>query len=464
MYGSKVVDPIAPFQDPYSDVSLFLSRKIKEISNTMHQSKDWSMYLQQKLLEKITPEFGKKFPHSRLGPAVLKKIWGKMSHLSELLEERGDALNAGKKLNLHFLIRENLKTALTQKWAQRKNNSFHPFLLAQQIALKVGESLATYEGLRPEVQQLTELVWAALKHLVPPVTQIQKALNTKDRLVVKWMIEILTQQPGIPYRELYPALQHKLKLFKELKEDIGPQINKLCIEWATKLLPCTTFFQTQSPEAARTMRAWLRTFDLSKNWQQLAQEVKTAAILNKCDISLYDLEILFWSSLKPLQNDPPSPLYDLLAQEAQLQLIHHPQRHWKATILQASHLLTKAREVSNMGNPAQWNHRIELWSCQGELILRWLDMPETPLLHIVRSLYLNNRSLKDPSATITLREQYLSQHQTPLVEPSSVHLVADLIRKYGWYHLASTSQDATFDRWVALHGTQAEAQKEFPLF
>jgi len=60
MYGSELIDPIT--QDPYSEVSLFLARKIKQLD----RSKGWSIYLQEELLEKITPEFTKKFPEYRL--------------------------------------------------------------------------------------------------------------------------------------------------------------------------------------------------------------------------------------------------------------------------------------------------------------------------------------------------------------------------------------------------------------
>src|SRR5947209_1676897 len=155
MYGKELIDPT--LQDPYSDVSLFLSKKIKEQASSIDHSKEWSHYLQEKLLEKITPEFGKKFPNYRLGAAAVKRTWEKVFHFNQLFQTQTDALTADGKLNLHFLIRENLKTVSYQ-------SSIHPFLLAQQLALKIGESLASYEGLRPHLEQLTELIWTALCH------------------------------------------------------------------------------------------------------------------------------------------------------------------------------------------------------------------------------------------------------------------------------------------------------------
>ncbi|MGH2612403.1 MAG: hypothetical protein ACRDFB_05075 [Rhabdochlamydiaceae bacterium] len=459
MYGNEFIDPIVIFQDPYSEVSLFLSRKIKEQSSSVDHSKKWSLYLQEKLLEKIAPEFGKKFPAYRLGAAALKKTWEKVSHLSQLFEKQSDALTASGKLNIHFLIRENLKIILDQK----KNSSFHPFLLAQQLALKVGESLASYEGIRPPLQQLTELICTALHHLVPShllpqFSFAKKNLDVKDRLIAKWMIDALTSKPGIPYHELYQVIQDKLKLFKTFKEDLVPWVSELSMNWASVLLPFTIFFQTQSSETIRELKAWINKFmyDSSQNFEQQIQDIKTAALSLKQNISLYDLEVLSWSCLKETQPPTaPSSLYDELLHEAKSHLIHHPQEHWKTAIAHAAHFITKAIAISCIGNTAEWNHRIVLWSNQGELILRSLEFPETPLLHLVREMHLKNRSLADPSITTKLREQYLYRYQSPLIEPSCVHRVADLMRKYGWYHLASTHQDITFNRWIMLYSNRS---------
>jgi hypothetical protein len=244
------------------------------------------------------------------------------------------------------------------------------------------------------------------------------------------------------------------------------------MDWATTLLSHTTFFQTQSSETIRALKAWINELihDSSKDYELQIQDIKTAALSLKYNISLYDLEILSWSSLKEMQPPMvPSPFYDELLQEAKSHLIHHPQQHWKTAITQAALFITKAREVTSLENTSEWNHRIELWSSQGELILRSLELPETPLLHLACTMHLKNRSLADPSITTTLREQYLYRYQSPLIEPSRVHELADLIRKYGWYHLASSSHDSTMDRWIILQEKslldelQEKAQREFPL-
>ena len=78
------IDESPDLHDPYSELNLFLTRKIKEEFKTAGTTKKWSIYVQEKLIEKITPEFKKKFPHYRLGVSALKKVWEKFSYFSKL--------------------------------------------------------------------------------------------------------------------------------------------------------------------------------------------------------------------------------------------------------------------------------------------------------------------------------------------------------------------------------------------
>lgn len=458
MSGNELIDPIAISHDPYSEVSLFLARKIKEFGSTTFGSTSWTRTLQDRLLEKITPEFGKKFPQYRLGAAAVKKTWEKVSHLSQLFERRGGALTSSGALNLHFLIRENLKATL----AQCKNSPSHPFLLAQQLAVKVGESLASYEGVRPQLEQLTELIWTALKHLLPLPETPHKEI--KDRLIAKWVVDALTKQPGMPYNELQAFLHEKRNLYKTVSA--RPSIHALCIKWATALAPHTTFVQTESSENIRKLKAWIKSFlqEPSKSPEELIQDIKTASLKLRYYISLHDLEILSWSCLV----ESETALFPELEQEALTHLIHHPQEHWKTAISRAAHLIKKAAEITHLGVQSEWNHRIELWSCQGELALATIELPETPLLHLARSLHHNNCPLTETSTTAKLREYYLHHYTLPLIPPSMIHQAADMMRKYAWYRLKSATEEPTIDRWAALYDTlprevlREKAEKEFP--
>ena len=81
------VDELAEFYDPYSDLNLFLAQKIAQEMRHCGNSKKWSLKLQEELLQRITPEFQKRFPHYRLGVAALKKTWEKVSYYAQQIQE-----------------------------------------------------------------------------------------------------------------------------------------------------------------------------------------------------------------------------------------------------------------------------------------------------------------------------------------------------------------------------------------
>lgn len=454
MYENDPAEPLTPFQDPYSDVSLFLSKKIKLLGST---GTEWSHQLQDELLKKITPEFVKKFPDHRLGPSTLKKTWEKVAHLSKLLHQQNEALTSGGKLNLHFLIRENLKTAA--------GGTFHPFLLAQQLALKIGDALATYEGTKPEIEHLTEIIWTALHHIVAPIhlptSRTKKNLDVKDRLLTKWIVDILTLQPAISYHELSKTLHEKLHFFQTLTHDLATFANELCMQWSTILLPHTHLLQTQSSTTIHHLKKWVQ----SKLDKCSLLEIKTEALTSQQNVSLNDLEILVWSVHRELSFPlAPTPIFEELEQEAKFHLIHHPQEHWKSAINHAVGYLQKAHAISKLGTKGEWSKRIENLSLQGELLLRGLELAKTPLLHYVYVMHAKNRSLADPTLTPQLREQYLYRYRSPLIEPALIHKVADLSRKYGWYHFASTPQDVSIQRWAEFHtDMKTDPLSQFPI-
>ena len=71
------IDETEDFYDPFSELSLFLSTKIKKEIQGSGSIKQWSGKIQTDLLAKILPEFKQKFPKYRLGASALKKVWEK---------------------------------------------------------------------------------------------------------------------------------------------------------------------------------------------------------------------------------------------------------------------------------------------------------------------------------------------------------------------------------------------------
>jgi hypothetical protein len=156
------LDDAPDFHDPYSDLSLFLSQKIKEECKESGFIKKWSMYLQEKLIAKITPEFQKKFPNYKLGVNALRKTWKKIVYYTEQIQSQKEALTNEGKLNVSFLIKENLKQYLQLKGP----SDFYPYQYAYQLAMKISDCVATLDGVRPLLDQLAKTIWFAQKHLL----------------------------------------------------------------------------------------------------------------------------------------------------------------------------------------------------------------------------------------------------------------------------------------------------------
>jgi hypothetical protein len=260
------IDESPDLHDPYSELNLFLTRKIKEEFKNAGTTKKWSIYVQEKLIEKITPEFKKKFPHYRLGVSALKKVWEKFSYFSQAFETQKEALTQEGKLNLGYLIRENLKQFLGIK----KSFSLHPYLLAQQLALKISECLAAYDGIRPMLQHITKTIWAVKRHLIPP-DQVPATANpydefdTWDKLVIKFMLEVSGNNPRLSQEELQVQVREKLYSLKD-NPPLEKEIINLFID-----NPEQGF--EKAAETAQEFFKKARALALSANWIEVEHKI-----------------------------------------------------------------------------------------------------------------------------------------------------------------------------------------------
>lgn len=210
-------DSLSDFHDPYSDLNLFLSQKIQEELKEQGMTKKWSLYLQEKLIEKITPEFQRKFPKARLRVASLKKLWEKIVYFSTQLQDQKEALTKEGKLNVHFLIKENLKQYFQQTSA---TDAASPHF-AHHLALKISEYVATIDGIRPMLGQLTKMIWASQHHLqkasaLPNARSPYEEFDKFDRLIVKSMLEITSKYTHISQKDLESQVKEQIRALQEL--------------------------------------------------------------------------------------------------------------------------------------------------------------------------------------------------------------------------------------------------------
>lgn len=191
------IDESPEFYDPYSALNLFLSKKIKQECPTRGASRRWSPKIQEELLEKIAPEFQTQFPQYRLGVTALKKVWEKASYYRQQFEGKKQAFTEEGNLDIHFLIRENLKDYTYTKHFL----SLHPSHFSHQLGRKLGECIAIVDGEKIKLDALTQLIWSVQRNLIPykdlaeiPPQSPYDTYDANDRLILQAMVKLLAKQ------------------------------------------------------------------------------------------------------------------------------------------------------------------------------------------------------------------------------------------------------------------------------
>jgi len=212
------IDETEDFHDPFSDLSLFLSKKIKNEVEKHGSSRQWSHKIQQDLLSRILPEFTLKFPKYRIGLAAIKKVWEKVSYYYGKVHTHADALQSNGKLNIGFMIKENLKGYPFASMAGLPH-----YTTAHQIAVRISECVATLEGTRPKLERLTKIVWATQKHLIKdlPAQQSKHAheeYDHIDKLIIKLILETTSHEPLIRQKDLEEVVRNKIMFLKNITQ------------------------------------------------------------------------------------------------------------------------------------------------------------------------------------------------------------------------------------------------------
>ncbi|CCB88725.1 hypothetical protein [Simkania negevensis] len=236
------IDETDDFYDPFSDLSLFLSNKIKKEIQEAGTSKKWSGKIEANLLAKILPEFKKHFPKYRLGATALKKVWEKVSYYYDKIQHHTGAITEEGKLNLPLMIRENLKT----KAPQASPLNLPPYHQAHQIAVKISECIATLEGRRPDLDQLTKMIWAVQKNTMRELSphaakSPYEDYDKLDKLIVKTALEVCSQYPQIDLNVLKMQILKRLETYGAIQSLVKKNQlrSSLSMLLASKLCPTT---------------------------------------------------------------------------------------------------------------------------------------------------------------------------------------------------------------------------------
>lgn len=313
------IDEMPDFHDPYSDVSLFLSERIKEEIKHCQTEKKWTLKFQEELIKKITPEFQKKFPHYRLGVMALKKTWGKVLYYSQQIQGHTQATLEDGSLNIQFFIKENLK----QYSHLRQKHSPLAYHYAHQLASKISEFSATIDGIKPEWDTLTRTIWSMQRHLLigsksvllkSPYDESDKA----DTLITKTVLEITAKDPMIGQKELQQKILESLTSLHELSEfssldKINCSISSLLAE---KLYPCSQLHLQFSLEQKIAINSFIKRhsslYKMTTTSPQLSELVRRIIALYTLanqlpkDLSEEDFSLAVEGCYPQIKNDRPA--------------------------------------------------------------------------------------------------------------------------------------------------------------
>ena len=282
------IDESEEFYDPFSDLSLFLSRRIKKEISASGSTQKWSNKIQNRLFEKILPEFRTLFPKYRLGGAALKKVWEKVSFYYSKIEKEKEALKEDGSLNVDYMIKENLRGHPKQV-----STSVPPYNHAHRLAVNISECIATYEGKRPSLDKLARTIWAVQKHLI---TNLSSRLSKSpfeeydqiDKLIVKTLLEANAEHQGLSLEELSAHIKSRLLMLcevselcdkNELRTLISIELSKILMQeedfFTDKELMCLTAFITKE-------------FNIQFNQNHLSSDAKALDLVDRI-LTLYPI-------------------------------------------------------------------------------------------------------------------------------------------------------------------------------
>lgn len=389
------VDESPEFHDPYSELNLFLSQKIKQEMRHCSNSKKWSVKLQDELIHKIAPEFEKRFPRYRLGVAALKKTWEKVSYYSTQIQDQKEALTQDGKLNIPFLIKENLRS-----FSKVKNScQLHPYHYAHQLAQKMSECIAIVDGAQPKIDQLTQAIWSIHRHLIPQIEPDQlkspyDEYDKIDKLMVKKILEITAKQPRISQIDLAFSLRTSLRRQSEL---------------------------------------------LALFTSEEIQRLSYALLLEKSGAS----------SQEPLLEKLSFPLAHLIESEIASALIDRPQRALSEAAQSISIAFDQLRQLRF--DEENFERKIQTWTQQGDLLCRWIRLStEGALCKLLMQKWKRGEKPLETTAQEVAKE-YVAEY--PTLAPYAKWVVERVwtLLKYLWFTQYPDVETSTFDRFLSWH-------------
>jgi|GEM_PF-3310244 len=477
------VDETDEFHDPFSDLNLFLAKKIKQAIIENGSPSAWSTKIQNDLLKSIMPEFKNKFPNYRLGLYALKKTFEKTRFYYDKLSDQIDALLPDGRVNTPLLIRENLKTALKQI---DKGGELFPESDAHKLALRISECIATLEGEHPPIAELTSDLYASLKYLQPQQSPSHtlspfEPYTPLDKLVVKTVVEVgeMATQKAL--------MERTTEVLTHLKEIPSPSKSDRCHVIISTLLAkalkgawqidlpsqeiesLEAYVKVQRGKGEKSLdivnrlstlfalshKSRIRTIDeLNMKLMRKVDERQTLddlifiqSLKHLQTLTKLEAEIIFWAVVGPTAlKKTPRAWVEIIESEVIALLLRSKRWDFKAMVNQVTQFLKQAKETL-LSEEKDLKRKIARWTAQGELIFSHLTFdPKTPLL----ALLMHNQS---PPAKRAVA-QFIALN--PLFAPfeQTLQRQAKIYKMYLWYTVNSKPFESPFDRFIKRHHKQ----------
>ncbi len=392
------LDSSPEFHDSFSKQNLFLSKKIRQELCHCSNPKKWSTQLQQELVHRITPEFQKRFPKYNLAASTVKKTWEIVQHYSTQMKK--EALTQEGKLNIPFLIKENLKTASKFQNTCRA----HPSQYAHQLAVKMGECIAVVDGIRPKLDELTRTIWALQRHMIPKLAPEQSKSpydqHTKaDKLIIKAILEVTAKHPDISQAELVFHVQRRFVQLRTVTSVYSPgQIMKML----------------------------------------------TALLADQCHCASQRME-------KTLEQIP-YPTAKCLKSELALLLIDSPHLSPEEVTEEAFAFFQKATKSLEDLEEEAIEKKIQNWSIQSDMLLRWVRLNEdSALFKEVEKAWNIQTDHNLHTIVSSTYQSFIERYPRLIFCAKHVETRIWIFLKSLWYTRGFTEEVTTYDRFIQWH-------------
>ena len=271
------IDDRDEVHDPFCDMHLFLSGKITKFLQLVNEETSWSPRMQSELLRYLHADFKERFPMHRLAGPCLKKVFEKVTYYQSWLRSHANLLKPSGSINTDALIRHHLKRPNTHR-------EEHPYMCASRIAYKVSECIATCEGKRPSIENLTRRVWAAYKNTLAQEYETSfDHIEDIDRFIVKTQTELLADDPLLSEKKLRAAITKRALLFAKTPAKFFS--DDVTLISSVLLAKSKNFFQAHTNAEKRALKKFVRC------QQELAKRKTHDAEVGRRLLALYPLAV-----------------------------------------------------------------------------------------------------------------------------------------------------------------------------